>query len=212
MSRAPRVTAESRDEANRFTNDTSEHVMSVLLDEGLYRHLRFQAPGTGMYWFEVVTWPGSLTIRGDMGTFVFSRVTDMFEFFRGQGINPTYWAEKEASGAPTKRYDQDHAERLLREHVSYYAEDYDPEDLVLIEDAVTAAVEDWDWAYAEGAHRLLMELRVPLSENREFELSDTWEWDLTTWTAQYLWCCHAILSAIKQYDEVRTSRPLEDAR
>ncbi|MBM0203233.1 hypothetical protein JNW90_09015 [Micromonospora sp. STR1s_5] len=31
-------------------------------------------------------------------------------------------------------------------------------------------------------------------------VSDTFEWDLTDWDWQYLWCCHAIVSAVALYD------------
>jgi hypothetical protein len=67
-----------------FLKDVEKHEMKVLLDNGLYRHLRFAA--TGQYswnqWFEIITWPGKLAYSGDMGTYVFERIEDMFEFFR----------------------------------------------------------------------------------------------------------------------------------
>lgn len=82
--------------AERFRTDTADHVMEVALDQGLYRHLRFRKPGTGFNWFELITTPGQLTIRGDMGTYVFARTEDMFTFFENSrgSINAHYWAEK----------------------------------------------------------------------------------------------------------------------
>ena len=82
---------------DQFNRDIEHHQMTVLHDEGLYRHIRFQNPGNSMYWFDLITWPGSLTIKGDMGTWTFSRLTDMFEFFTGH-INTSYWAEKLDNG------------------------------------------------------------------------------------------------------------------
>jgi hypothetical protein len=86
--------AESRE---RFERDTAEHEMTVLHDDGLYRHIRFQAPGTSFYYYDLVTWPGHLVICGDMGDYHFARLRDMFTFF-GAGaastINPHYWGEK----------------------------------------------------------------------------------------------------------------------
>lgn len=184
----------------RFVRDTAEHVMKVLLDDGLHRHLKFGKPGTGMYWFEVVTWPGALVIRGDMGTFVFSRLTDMFEFFRGERVNPQYWAEKEISGAETQRFDVDYAARYVREHVADLGDQYEPEDVALIEAAVTALIQDWDFSHSDGVHMLLRDFRVELTDGSDFRFYDTWEWSLTDWTVQFLWCLHAIVSAIKQYD------------
>jgi len=83
--------------AARFARDTARHEMTVLHDDGLYRHLRFSSNsrGYGEYWFDLITWPGCLTIRGDYGdAYTFTRLRDMFEFFRGKGINPHYWSEK----------------------------------------------------------------------------------------------------------------------
>lgn len=91
----------------RFAETTAEHKLTVLHDEGLYRHLLFKKPGSSFYWFEVVTWPGTLTITGDMGTFTFRRDDDMIAFFRSNPdrklgnqyrINSHYWAEKVQEG------------------------------------------------------------------------------------------------------------------
>jgi len=72
------------DTAERFKRDTKDHEMTVLHEDGLYRHLRFRKPAGGYseYWFDLVTWPGVLVIRGDMETFAFSRTEDMLAFFR----------------------------------------------------------------------------------------------------------------------------------
>lgn len=185
---------------DRFARDSADHVMTVLLDSGLHRHLRFRKPGTGMYWYEVVTWPGALVIRGDMGTFVFSRLDDMFEFFRGHRINPQYWAEKEISGAETRRFDMDYAARYIREHVADLDDQYEPDDVALIRQAVEEVIRDFDFGDSHGAHTLIRDMRVDLSDGQTFEFYDTWEWNLTDWTVQFLWCCHAIVAAIRQYD------------
>lgn len=93
--------------ATRFAADTTNHQLTVLHDDGLYRHLRFTAPEGGFYWFDLVTWPGKLAVVGGFGDgYVFSRVEDMFTFFRTptlvddnpNGINPGYWAEKVVDG------------------------------------------------------------------------------------------------------------------
>lgn len=92
-----------------FRANTEKHEMRVLHDDGLYRHLRFAEPGTGIWHFDLVTWPGSLAIRGDIGEgFIFTRIDDMLDFFdngrRGPGeINVTYWAEKLDRGSRSVR-------------------------------------------------------------------------------------------------------------
>ena len=89
-----------------FLKDVADHQMHVLMDNGIYRHIRFKRPGTGCYHFDLITYPGYLVHSGDMGCYVFSRLDDMFEFFRtdrehrhlkdGQtlAINLGYWSEK----------------------------------------------------------------------------------------------------------------------
>ncbi|MEV0993458.1 hypothetical protein [Nonomuraea sp. NPDC050202] len=102
-----------QDIAERFARETRLHKLTVLHDDGLYRHLRCMGR-RGLYWFDVVTWPGSLAIRGDLNAaYVFSRTTDMFEFFRARRsdeINPDYWAEKLPEG---RRSVQTYSEDLL---------------------------------------------------------------------------------------------------
>lgn len=89
----------------KFLKDVESHVIEVIRDDGLYRHIRFRRPGTMCMHFDLITWPGYLCYCGDMGTYVFSRLEDMFEFFRTDreyaqrrgyqlGINPGYWSEK----------------------------------------------------------------------------------------------------------------------
>lgn len=110
--------------AERFRKETADHEMTVLKDDGLYRHLRFKAPGHSFYWFDIVTWPGTLVVRGDVDGYMFTRVDDMFTFFRSRNgeptINPHYWSEKVEGGRDiTKSYSED----LFREHVLDYFKD-----------------------------------------------------------------------------------------
>src|ERR1700760_3629526 len=81
-----------------FDREITRHEMKVVRDDGLYRHLRFKRPDTGMYYFDLITWPWHLCITGDASDgLVFSRTEDMFTFFGSSPdyrINPKYWAEK----------------------------------------------------------------------------------------------------------------------
>lgn len=113
-----------RSAAERFPRDTAKHEMTILHDDGLYRHLRFAQPKphSWSYWFDIVTWPGSLTIRGDIGeSYTFSRLPDMFEFFRSRsgGIDPHYWAEKLDGGRRSvQEYDEDTFKDRVKEHAA----------------------------------------------------------------------------------------------
>lgn len=83
--------------SEQFLNDVKDHKLSIIRDDGVYRHIRLAEPGTSCMHFDLITWPGYLCYTGDMGTYVFTRTQDMFCFFRGDGklrINLGYWSEK----------------------------------------------------------------------------------------------------------------------
>lgn len=80
-----------------------DHSMTVIRDDGQYRHLRFSGPRNKIGSFDLVTWPGSLVIRGDIGEgFLFawggSDVLPYFNQHEGH-INPGYWSEKLTRGS-----------------------------------------------------------------------------------------------------------------
>jgi hypothetical protein len=98
-----------------FLKDVTRHELTIIRDDGIHRHLRMKIPGSGSMYFDIVTYPHFLVYSGDMGCYVFSRIDDMFEFFRSglreEGkllINEGYWSEKlEATDRPDghKQYD-----------------------------------------------------------------------------------------------------------
>lgn len=121
---------------SRFLIDTALHRLEIIRDDGLYRHLRMQQPGNSCYHYDVITWPGYLTVTGDMGTWTFSRTYDMFRFFGGWTgeINTGYWSEKLEAGAGrsaysflAQEYDHDEFCSSLREWLSSYFEEDDEE-------------------------------------------------------------------------------------
>lgn len=189
--------------AERFARDTAKHELTVLHDDGLYRHLRFSSNprGYGEYWFDLVTWPGRLAMCGDVGDgYVFTRLPDMFQFFRADrrwGINPHYWAEKLGGGRQSvKQY----SEELLRQRV------------------VEQFVEDarWNGGVPPGTGRELRTwvLDEDLSDEHQarkvleafayegYDFSDVWEWDFHDYDSSFLWACHAIIWGIGRYDKV----------
>jgi hypothetical protein len=198
------VTSEPRTVADVFKADTADHQMTVLQDDGEYRHLRFAEPGPNGWhcWFELVTWPGSLAIRGDHGSFVFSRVDDMFTFFRrpgGDTINPGYWAEKEQTGAKTKGYSEDVFRKQVVDHfVDSVRNGEAPRGLgkALREDIFDSYA--YDISFEEPAREALSDFSF-----KGYRFHDTWEWDFTDWDHHYLWCCHAVAWGIRQYDDAR---------
>ena len=192
------------DVAESFRRDTAKHEMTVLRDDGLYRHLRFRSPENGFYWFDLVTWPGVLVINGDMGGYMFARLTDMFEFFRSGAfgsdrINPGYWAEKIRAGSHVKEYSEECFRQLVTEDAGGSAADYPG-----LMDAVREQIlNSDDIVYEDGARGLLSGFEYGAADDgsvEDFRFSDTWEWDLSEWSHQFLWCCHAIQWGIGRYD------------
>jgi len=198
-------------EEARFTKDTAEHAMTILHNDGLYRHLRFKKPGTRFYYFDLITWPGYLTIAGDMGTYTFERTEDMFTFVRGAGdINPQYWSEKIRAGTGTNdRIAMEYSEELFKKHVSECVAEYaeysgldEAEQAALIEEVRIQVLEGGDSYHEQGARASLDDFNSEFDNQRQSLriFSDTWEWDLTDYTVQFLWCCFAIRWGIAKFD------------
>lgn len=182
--------------------------MQVLRNDGLYRHLRFKSPGTCACYFDLVTWPGYLAYSGDMGCYVFTRIEDMFSFFRRHTeaeetlpINPRYWHEKlegiDRNAGVTEYCADKFKEALLWELRVKKEGGSMPED-------------------REKRHELFQELRQQVwdlsdegdvairaaceFEHEGFSFSDFYEHNCTTYTTRYLWCCYALVWAIGKYD------------
>lgn len=132
------------------------HEMTVLHDDGLYRHIRFCSPDCNFYWFDLITWPGHLTVNGDCGTFTFSRVEDMFGFFRGHRINPQYWAEKICGETRVKSYSEDLFKQQVAEAVAG-AEQECPGVRAAAKERFYGVLAEWNTTYEEGAREALNE-------------------------------------------------------
>jgi hypothetical protein len=192
----------------RFAVDTAEHVMTVLHDDGLYRHLQFRAPGSSFYWFELVTVPGALIFQGDGDSYTFRRIEDMFSFFRGPvgRINPGYWSEKLTDGRDrVMQYDREMFEACVRQDVA------DRDDLPGLAGAVQEAIldnEDYDLDYEEFARLAVQDFtfyvndadRYDYTKRPDFEFVDSWEWSVRDYHWWFLWALHAIVWGIGQYD------------
>jgi hypothetical protein len=202
-----------------FRRDVAKHTMTVLRDDGVYRHLSFSQPDhQWLHRFEIVTWPGALSIRGDVGTYVFSRLHDMFEFFRSSMttadklyINGGYWAEKliasECSGRHGRgvmRYDSDlfvdEVKRRFVDHVRSNMRGMPEERRELRQ-----AIEDEVLAYAEDETEAMR--AASNFEHEGFRLSDFWEVDVRAYSVQFIWSLYAIAWAVWMYD----NRPMKAA-
>jgi hypothetical protein len=177
---------------SQFLSAYETATLTVLHDDGLYRHIRIQ--GQHYYRFDLVTWPGSLFVNCEGDGYAFARTEDMFAFFRmGVGVetlrpNLSYWAEK--------LYDP--RSRKVREHdASLFERDVE---------AVLATIGD---EQRVKAIRLDLELETNpdhedscwtfIAEHKEFRHLEG-EGDWQDWTFRYAYACFAILFGIREYD------------
>ena len=180
-----------------FKEDVKNHEMKVLNDNGVYRHIRFSRPESSAFCFDLVTWPNHLSISGDCGTFVFSRLHDMFEFFTGKKPNLHYWGQKleSVNKYSASTYNNGYSEWLsdlfwknLKECFSgYYDEKAEEKMAEFKQDSIS-----FDHNNPYECHNAVYEFNSEL---------DFWEYDCTEFTHTYQWCCWAILWGIKQYKE-----------
>lgn len=192
----------------QFTENTANHSMEVLLDDGKRRHLRFSENGSSIYHFNIVTWPGYLAISGDIGAYMFSRTADMFTFFRsekeGLYINPSYWAEKLNAGGGgggsrlAMVWSEDAFKQNVLEEFDNWAEEQD-DNVLTAEVLKKLSLHVLESGYCEQeAQQALLDW-----DDSILDLSDFWERSCTDFDHHYLLCCYAIVWAIKQYDAAK---------
>lgn len=205
--------AEKEKVLTRFVGDVARHQVDIIREDGIYRHLRFKRPGSSAYYFDLVTWPGYLAVTGDIGTWTFSRITDMFEFFTDEHfgrresflINPGYWAEKFEAGAgrarhesPCYEFDSSSFDKTLKEWLAAYLEECEDEhDADMAKEAIDELVGAGFTTEKEAYHAL----------NDAYFPSDVSSYDIAegmgstlTYSYHYLWICYAIVWGIERYN------------
>ena len=192
----------------KFDSDAATGEMKVLQDNGLYRHLRFRFSNGGFGWFDIMTWPDRLVITGDCETFVFSRLEDMFEFFRSGSsrINPGYWQEKIIDGRDRARsFDWDNFRAAALAYFDQCTEDLEDHELrAEARQDLEGTLDDSD-PDVYGAVDLIRTYNYrpgPDGTPVIFQFDDP-DNSLSgeDWDYHYIWCCRAIVWAIQKYDE-----------
>ncbi len=195
--------------SERFKFAVRNHRMTIEQDFGVFRSLYFAAPGTGIYSFRLVTWPGHLAISGDLDDFTFCRLRDMFDFFRfagpeydkSDGPNYGYWEEKAQAvykHGGTRSFSEEMYEACIKsdfdQHVEHMTDSQrtsaraDAEVEGLFEpphDARDAVQKAQDW-------------RCPITD--EYPFTEFYEHRLEDYSFGFKFACHAIQWGIKQYD------------
>lgn len=209
----------------RFLHDVRDHVIEVIRDDGLHRHIRLRKPGTMCMHFDLITWPGYLCYTGDMGTYVFWRTDDMFEFFRTDrnspwlrdqgrtlGINPGYWGEKLQAvdrGDGYKQFDEKKFDaaiyRYLVQWIRGHRDQTTKEQRRELWDEVESYVISADGdsggyrkqcAAHDFSHKVSEKLRT-------FEFQDFHEYNVESYSYRFMWCCYALAWGIQTYDDAK---------
>ena len=191
----------------QFLNDVEKHQMTILKDDGLYRHIHFGMFNDSNRSFSITTFPNYLAITGDMGDFVFSRIDDMFEFFNTTDINPDYWAQKVVSqsifGDGIYHFDIELFKNNIINYIKSYLDLEENEELPEIYlDDISSILS------AEDEIDCINELRnfYPNSLKSNV-LADFWmDYSYNScrsFNYNYMWCCYAIQYAISKYAEFK---------
>lgn len=203
-----------------FLTRVKDHQLHIFHDEGIYRHLRFKAPGTSNRYFDIVTFPGRLCYVGDMGAYTFTRLHDMFEFFRTDvrekgdtklGINTGYWAEKVEAADKTdgiEEFDEDRFREVINGYRMEWIRDGARNRTLTkeerrelweaVEDEVLSAASDGQHEALDAANGFNHKIG-----RHSFEFTDFWDHDFTRYSYRFVWCCYAIAWGIQQYDEAK---------
>ena len=207
-----------------FLKDVAKHEMIVLREEGVYRHVRFSIPGDSCYRFDIITWPGYLCYTGDMGTYVFRRLEDMFQFFRTDRdygskahperqlhINKQYWAEKLIAidsngrrGSSATEFSPSLFRQIVKEQlVEWFRErELNKADRRELRDAIQQDVLDVADDGEALAYDAANEFRISLG-GRVYAFNDFWDNNLSEYTYHFTWCCYALAWGIQQYDNAK---------
>jgi len=190
----------------QFLKDVENHSMEILKDDGLYRHLKFTNGGSQVYRFDLITWPGHLCICQDMGTYVFSKQPDMFDFFYdGEiAIKPSYWSEKVQSQCKQSHIEQYSKEQLI-ENVWYWFENYfqfkDDEEKAAVKEEINKEV----IKSLSGCEIRDYDVVVGYESSFGHEFLDFFETSNQEYSYHYLWCCWAIVWGIGQYNKSKAN-------
>lgn len=199
----------NQDPCARFLADTKDHAMSIIRDDGIYRHIRFQAPGTMCMHFDLITWPGYLCYTGDMGTYVFTRLRDMFEFFRTDreykqrngakvAVNLSYWGEKLQSVDRHDGYREFSREKFKANVMDWI------DQRGLIGKLGHGLRDELESEVLDAAH-MGRDSAYHAASNFQWDgkdiFQDFYEVDSDDYSQRFVWCCHAISWGIEQYDK-----------
>lgn len=160
------------------------HETITLHEDGMYRHYRVNLPENHS-WVEIITWPGHLTITGDLSdSYVFEREPDMLrDFFHAEMyVDIRYWASKLTN---PNRYESTHKwddEKFMKDVRELHADGY----------IDATAVENAEWVEDRNAARQW--------QGEQDDGGDLGQPGMT-WTRDFVRACHLIALFADEYRE-----------
>lgn len=216
-----------------FLKDVEKHELTIIRDEGLNRHLRFSKGSSDMR-FDLITWPGHLCFTGDMGTYVFERLADMFEFFRHDreyakkrgkqlAINASYWSEKliavACNGGRSKGGAMEFSKERFTEVINEYRVEWMRNSRLAltkeqrrelweaVQDEVLNHIDDADLVQRNAYEFNWSAGRFLPGTYPSYQFDDLFDHRFDDYTFHFLWCCYALAWGIEKYDEAKEQTP-----
>jgi len=189
--------------AESFAENVDKHEIQILKDDGVYRHIKLRDPESSNRWFEIVTWPNHLAYTGDMGTYTFSRLKDMFDFFMpnstSKSINPEYWSEKVTSEDMYSKVTEFDEEDFLKSAIEYAAVSDDPEEkaeqIEFLNDRLSHVRHE-----NEAWHEI-----SEINEDNAYNICfmDFEVYNCFRLSRRFIWACRAITFGIQKYQATK---------
>lgn len=187
-----------------FAIDIKDHIVKIIHDDGVNRHIICQkADESSVMRFDLITYKGGLVYRGDMGTYVFERIDDMFRFFGNggrDGINPSYWGEKLTAvdrHAGYRKFDLEVFRKTLAEAIEEKQQSLSEADSyqfgVDVLDESSGIGDEYDAVTFVRNYRYV-DRDVSVDFDDFFQESN-----VDAYSYRYAWCCFAIVWGIQQY-------------
>lgn len=201
----------------QFLSEVRNHAITVEMDFGRYRSIKFSNPESNHLWFRLVSYPSGLVITSDVGAYSFGRTTDkdMFRALSIPSLTFDYFHHKLVSRdarcdlqefCPIKYKAwleefkigfQQHAMHSSYNNYQRHEETEEFNDLV---QALELAEDDCEMAISEiegGCHIPWVRNYI---ENGFLDISKPpYQW--LKYGDEFLWCCQAVQWGIKQYSE-----------
>lgn len=200
-----------------FADDYGDATMTILHDATAdggkpYRHLSFASGSHPFFHFEVMTWPGHLAVSALGGHFVFERLPDMMDFFRGESINPHYWAQKCVAGRVSESFNEDVYREVIEAELAALDDSWRPKsEREQIAEAIETDLLGYIPEHVYEAYERVGDFEVTFENSGEsFNFYDTGDMDFGLWSHEFLMSCAAAHFAATVYRKTYPERVIPE--